>query len=512
MRRFLGVSIPVVLALMVAATAVAQLPPGGTFVDDDGNIHEPNIEAIAAAGITKGCNPPANDRYCPDDPVTRAQMAAFLLRGMGEAGGPPPYQGVFADVPAGLWYTGYAEWLHQLAITKGCAVDPLRYCPNRPVSRAEMAVFIVRAIGEDENLPAYQGYFSDVPPGLWYTGYAERLYQLGITVGCATDKYCPNDPITRDQMATFLARTFKLTPINPPPVADQPEAPIAAAFLYPWFPQAWDQGGMYPFTRFTPSWGLYDSSDPAIIDRQVAGATNAGLEAFIASWWGPGHHTDSATMAILNRIPSSPNPDFRVAVYYEEEGQSDPSVGAILNDLDYLKGLFDQSAYLRVDGKPVVFVWADGSDGPGMAARWADVEDRFGGDVYIVLKVYPGFADDPNQPDSWHQYGPAVAYSQHLPWSAVVSPGFWHANEDAPRLSRSPSRFLDDAQKMVNSGAFWQLVTSWNEWGEGTAVEPASEFGTTYLDLLSVALLGSVPPANNTNEEIATESKSPASG
>ncbi len=217
MRRFLGVSIPVVLALMVAATAVAQLPPGGTFVDDDGNIHEPNIEAIAAAGITKGCNPPANDRYCPDDPVTRAQMAAFLLRGMGEAGGPPPYQGVFADVPAGLWYTGYAEWLHQLAITKGCAVDPLRYCPNRPVSRAEMAVFIVRAIGEDENLPAYQGYFSDVPPGLWYTGYAERLYQLGITVGCATDKYCPNDPITRDQMATFLARTFKLTPINPPP-------------------------------------------------------------------------------------------------------------------------------------------------------------------------------------------------------------------------------------------------------------------------------------------------------
>jgi len=59
-----------------------QSAPGGSFVDDDGNIHEGNIEAIAAEGITKGCNPLTNDRYCPDSSVTREQMAAFLVRAL----------------------------------------------------------------------------------------------------------------------------------------------------------------------------------------------------------------------------------------------------------------------------------------------------------------------------------------------------------------------------------------------------------------------------------------------
>ena len=66
-----------------APVAAGDLPPGGTFTDDDNNIHEGSIEAIAAAGITKGCNPPANDNFCPGDTVTRGQMAAFLHRELG---------------------------------------------------------------------------------------------------------------------------------------------------------------------------------------------------------------------------------------------------------------------------------------------------------------------------------------------------------------------------------------------------------------------------------------------
>ena len=61
---------------------MAVLPPGGSFVDDDGNVHEGGIEAIAAEGITRGCNPPANDRYCPEETVTRGQMAVFLARAL----------------------------------------------------------------------------------------------------------------------------------------------------------------------------------------------------------------------------------------------------------------------------------------------------------------------------------------------------------------------------------------------------------------------------------------------
>ena len=80
MRR-LVVSIVVSLSMLVLVAAVANgLEPGGTFTDDNGNTHEGSIEAIALDGITRGCNPPANTLYCPDEGVTRAQMAAFLVR------------------------------------------------------------------------------------------------------------------------------------------------------------------------------------------------------------------------------------------------------------------------------------------------------------------------------------------------------------------------------------------------------------------------------------------------
>ena len=281
------------------------------------------------------------------------------------------------------------------------------------------------------------------------------------------------------------------------PESSQPTAPIRAAFMYPWFPKAWDQGGIDPFTWYSPSLGAYDSSDPDLIDRQVELASSIGLEAFIASWWGPGHHTDSAIQAILNRIPQSPNPDFRLAVYYEEEGQSNPSSGEIATDLAYMQKLFDSSAYLRVDGRPVVFVWSSGDNGPDVAKRWADAKRKFGDDVYVVLKVFSGFRDVQNQPDSWHQYGPAAPYHEHLPFSATVSPGFWLRTEAFPALARDPARFQSDANKVAASGAFWQLVTTWNEWGEGTAVEPADEFGSTYLDILAEAFdAGSTAPTS----------------
>ena len=73
----------VLAVVAIASVAFAALPPGGTFIDDDGHIFEGAIEAIAAEGITKGCNPPTNDKFCPDDKVTRGQMAAFLKRALG---------------------------------------------------------------------------------------------------------------------------------------------------------------------------------------------------------------------------------------------------------------------------------------------------------------------------------------------------------------------------------------------------------------------------------------------
>lgn len=175
----------------------------------------PYIQALYEAGITVGCatDPP---RYCSNDPVTRAQMAAFILRAMGHVDHLPPYQGYFADVPAGRWFTGYVEHLFEHGVTAGCAASPLRYCAGDSVTRAHTAAFLLRGIDHADHLPLYQGYFSDVPGGRWFTGYVESLFEHGITAGCATSplRYCPGREVTRAEMAVFIVRSWNL-PLPP---------------------------------------------------------------------------------------------------------------------------------------------------------------------------------------------------------------------------------------------------------------------------------------------------------
>jgi hypothetical protein len=125
------------------------------------------------------------------------------------------------------------------------------------------------------------------------------------TVAPISTTAAPTSTTSTSTSTTTTTQTPTATATAPRPER-QPEAPIRAAFFYPWFPEAWDQGGQYPFTRYTPSFGLYDSSNASVIDEQIASATNAGLEAFIASWWGAGPHTDSATIDLLDRMPGSP--------------------------------------------------------------------------------------------------------------------------------------------------------------------------------------------------------------
>ncbi len=267
----------------------------------------------------------------------------------------------------------------------------------------------------------------------------------------------------------------------------QPSAPIRAAFFYPWFPDAWTQSSIFPFTNYHPSFGYYSSIDDGIIDRQITLAAQAHLDVFISSWWGQGQHTDTALRHILMRSEraGSPNPNLRWAVYYELESQGDPSAATLTADLKYLAtAFFNEPAYLKVNGKPVVFVYAAANDACGMANRWVQAKQAVGGNVYLVLKVFAGYASCANQPDSWHQYSPAVGYDQQGTLSAAASPGFW-LKGSAVRLARDPVRFESDVKKMVASRAFWQLVTTWSEWGEGTAVEPATEWGNTYIDILT---------------------------
>lgn len=194
-----------------------SLPPGGTFVDDDGNAHEANIEAIAALGITEGCNPPHNDEFCPNASVTRAEMAVFLVRAMGEAASLPSHRGYFTDVDEGAWFAPWVERLFELGVTVGFADGTYR--PNAPVTRGEMSVFLVSAFDHTAELADPVGLFVDVDLEVFYADDVELLRALGVTAGCSSSplRYCPRDPVRRDQMATFLAGSMNLTPVVPPP-------------------------------------------------------------------------------------------------------------------------------------------------------------------------------------------------------------------------------------------------------------------------------------------------------
>ena len=171
------------------------------------------IEALFDAGITTGCGttPPV---YCPGEGVSRAQMAVFLLRSKhGKSYNPPPATGTFADVLPGDPFERWIDQLFAEGIVSGCAANPLNYCPSQNVTRAQMAIFLLRAkLGAGHVPPVATGIFADVPANDPAAPWIEELYSLGLTSGCGTNplRYCPTQGVTRAGMAAFLVRTFDL--------------------------------------------------------------------------------------------------------------------------------------------------------------------------------------------------------------------------------------------------------------------------------------------------------------
>jgi hypothetical protein len=179
--------------------------PPSTFLDVPGShTFFGDVEWLAGEGITRGCNPPLNDRYCPDDPVTRGQMAAFLDRALNLTN---PATDRFSD-DDGSVFESSIEALAAAGITKGCN-PPLndRYCPDDPVTRAQMAAFLDRALNLDT---VDTDTFTD-DNGSVFEANIEALAAAGITRGCNppdNDRYCPNQSVTRAQMAAFLNRAL----------------------------------------------------------------------------------------------------------------------------------------------------------------------------------------------------------------------------------------------------------------------------------------------------------------
>ncbi|MEY2569350.1 MAG: hypothetical protein QOE35_3879 [Actinomycetota bacterium] len=272
----------------------------------------------------------------------------------------------------------------------------------------------------------------------------------------------------------------------PAPTPKPSGSGVVAAFYYGWYPGSFE----LPGSHYTPTAGKYDSKDLATVQRQIDQMRYGGIQAAIASWWGPGSSTDQAFATDLRAADGTP---FKWALYYELEGPNYPNQAPdqLRSSLQYIVDRYaNDPNYLKVDGKPVIFVWPDPNDRCDMVSRW-NAANTFG--LYVVQKRFPGYASCGAQPQSWHDYSPDRPTIEVKPWSFGVSPGFWLYNEGSPRLARDPARFEQGVAAMAASPAMWKLVTTFNEWGEGTAVEPATAWATpsgygVYLDIMHKVL------------------------
>ena len=200
-------SIPTIGTVTATITGTDPGTADGVFVDvDNMSSHAASINAVLAAGITTGCstNPLS---YCPDKPVTRAQMATFLTRALkltdaADAG--------FVDVDNASSHADSINAVYAAGITTGCGQNPLSYCPDSHVTRAQMATFLTRALKLTE---AADAGFVDVDNTSSHADSINAVYAAGITTGCGQNplSYCPDSHVTRAQMATFLTRALKLS-------------------------------------------------------------------------------------------------------------------------------------------------------------------------------------------------------------------------------------------------------------------------------------------------------------
>ncbi|HSP03730.1 MAG TPA: S-layer homology domain-containing protein [Acidimicrobiales bacterium] len=200
-------AVATVLAVLVAL--VPMTPASAQTFSDVSGPHAGAIEAMAEAGITDGCTP---ERYCPDEPVTRAQMASFLMEALDLSPEPAP----FTDVE-GNEHEGAIGAIAASGITDGCTAE--RYCPAEPVSRAQMASFLARGFGMSD--PG-ETYFHDVtaPHG----ANAQALAAAGVSDGCVALglRFCPQKTVSRAQMASFIARSLDLVPRTSVPLRLDP--------------------------------------------------------------------------------------------------------------------------------------------------------------------------------------------------------------------------------------------------------------------------------------------------
>ena len=182
----------------------AEVPPSNPFFRF--------IEMLLHRGVTGGCTA---TNYCPSSSTTREQMAVFVILSKEPPGYVPPAcvagAEIFNDVPASSPFCRWIEELSRRGVVSGCGNGA--YCPSNPVTREQMAVFVLRTLDPTLNPPACAppNLYGDVPESSPFCRWIEELTNRGVVTGCGGGNYCPSAAVTREQMGVFLAVTFGLT-------------------------------------------------------------------------------------------------------------------------------------------------------------------------------------------------------------------------------------------------------------------------------------------------------------